>query len=55
MIHLALTIAAFLFLCWVGLTLLGFIIAAFSKNWGCGCLTTIIVLIAAAVFGAIFF
>jgi len=42
MIHLALFVAAFLFLCWVGLAVLGMlgglVSTGFAQNKGCGCL-----------------
>ncbi len=47
MIHLALMIAAFLFLCWVGLMALGIVGKAFEVHPACGCFT--LVLVASAV------
>lgn len=41
MIHLALVVAAFLFLGWIGLVALGMIAGAFSKGMGWGCLALV--------------
>lgn len=48
-IHLALVVAAALFLGWVALMLLGLVAAAFARSTGCGCLTLIAVVIGVIV------
>jgi len=50
MIHLALVLVAFMFLCWFALFILGLIGAAFEQNSGCGCMTIVVVIIAVIVF-----
>jgi len=52
-IHLALLVAAILFLGWVGLWLLGIIGAAWGESKGCGCIVTILVVIAVVIVLAI--
>jgi hypothetical protein len=49
MIHLALVVAAVLFLGFVALLLLGGIIKGFESGWGCGCLAIICVLVLIAI------
>jgi hypothetical protein len=53
MIHLALIVAAILFLGWVALMLFGLIGTSFEQSKGCGCLVLIIVLVMVAIVLAI--
>jgi hypothetical protein len=53
MIHLALVVAAILFLGWVALMLLGLIGTAFGQGKGCGCMTLVLVAIGVAIVLAI--
>ena len=53
MIHLALVVAAILFLGWVALMLVGLVIRAFENGLGCGCFTLVAVIIGVLVVLAI--
>jgi hypothetical protein len=55
MIHLALVVAAIMFLGWVAVLLFGLIAHAFSNGPGWGCLTLVLVVIAVVVVLAIAF
>jgi len=55
MIHLALVVAAIIFLGFVALALLGIVARAFERGPGCGCLTLVIVLVGVLIVLAIAF
>jgi len=54
MIHFALCVAAFLFICWLVLQGLGLIGIAFSESKGCGCVALVGVVLLALLLIALF-
>ena len=54
MIHFALGVAAFLFICWLVVMAIAFIVGSFARSKGCGCLALIGVILLAILMIAVF-
>lgn len=54
MIHFALGVASFLFICWLILMAFGLVVRGFQDGPGCGCLALVGVVLAAILLLALF-